>query len=58
MMNKKVLRNELDFIVLTGDLIDYEMPSEDIDKALSSPEMPNIDEMVSHPVSAYAAGKR
>ena len=32
MMNKKVLRNELDFIVLTGDLIDYstltELPSD------------------------------
>jgi len=29
---------------MTGDLEDYELPSEDIEKALASPEMPNIDE--------------
>ncbi|MHA1150966.1 MAG: TrpB-like pyridoxal phosphate-dependent enzyme [Promethearchaeota archaeon] len=29
---------------MTGDLVDYELPSEDIRKALDSPEMPNIDE--------------
>ena len=29
---------------MTGDLHDYELPSDDIKKALSSPEMPNIDE--------------
>ena len=29
---------------MTGDLVDYELPTEDIQKALASPEMPNIDE--------------
>lgn len=29
---------------MTGDLKDYELPTEDIQKALSSSEMPNIDE--------------
>ena len=29
---------------MTGDLVDYELPSEEIQKALSSSEMPNIDE--------------
>ncbi|MBN1800724.1 MAG: TrpB-like pyridoxal phosphate-dependent enzyme [Candidatus Lokiarchaeota archaeon] len=29
---------------MTGDLKDYELPMEEVQKALSSPEMPNIDE--------------
>jgi len=29
---------------MTGDLLDYEMPTEDINTALNSSEMPNIDE--------------
>ena len=29
---------------MTGDLKNYELPAKDIEKALASEEMPNIDE--------------
>lgn len=29
---------------MAGDLVDYELPSEEIKKALASEEMPKIDE--------------
>ena len=36
---------------MTGDLKDYELPSEEIEKALNDPEMPTVDESALFPPS-------